>query len=319
MLPAYTYFLVLDQRFIATGTASYKGTVGQQRVQSDVIKNYLVPVAPYAEQKRIVEKIDQAFSVLDTIDSLQAQYADNLTALKAKLIDAAIQGKLTEQLPEDGTAQELHEKIQEEKQALIKAGRIKKEKPLAEIKEEEIPFKIPSNWKWVRFASVSNIVGTGMIRAGNEQFDKAEYYYFKMNNIGNFDGLCHFDDMVMVNASLDEYERYKLEEGDFLFNTRNSKELVGKVATVPHIHERIVLNNNILKVKFLGGILPDYITYYFISSTGRSILSLLATSTTNVAAIYQKQLITVLVPIPPVDEQKRIVEKLGIMLKTISQ
>lgn len=56
MLPQYTYYLVLDQRFISTGTASYKGVVGQQRVQSDVIKNYLVPVAPYSEQKRIVKK-----------------------------------------------------------------------------------------------------------------------------------------------------------------------------------------------------------------------------------------------------------------------
>ena len=97
--------------------------------------------------------------------------------LKAKLIDAAIQGKLTEQLPEDGTAEELYQQIQAEKQVLIKAGKIKKEKPLSGIKDEEIPFAIPDNWEWVRFAGITNIVGTGMIRTGNEQFDKAEYYY----------------------------------------------------------------------------------------------------------------------------------------------
>lgn len=157
MLPQYTYYLVLDQRFISTGTASYKGVVGQQRVQSDVIKNYLVPVAPYSEQKRIVEKIEQAFSILDIIDELQAKYADNLTALKSKLIDAAIQGKLTKQLPEDGTAEELYEQIQEEKQKLIKEGKIKKQKPLPEIPDEEIPFDIPKNWKWKRFADVLDV------------------------------------------------------------------------------------------------------------------------------------------------------------------
>ena len=80
----------------------------------DVIKNYLVPVPPYPEQHRIVERIDKAFSILDAIDTLQAQYADNLTVLKSKLIDAAIQGKLTEQLPEDGTAEDLFQQIQAE-------------------------------------------------------------------------------------------------------------------------------------------------------------------------------------------------------------
>lgn len=142
-----------------------------------VALKYFYEVLPYAEQQRIVEKTDQAFSVLDTIDALQAQYADNLAVLKAKLIDAAIQGKLTEQLPEDGTAEELYQQIQAEKQVLIKAGKIKKEKPLSGIKDEEIPFAIPDNWEWVRFAGITNIVGTGMIRTGNEQFDKAEYYY----------------------------------------------------------------------------------------------------------------------------------------------
>ena len=110
-----------------------------------------------------------------------------------------------------------------------------------------------------------------------------------------------------------------MEEGDFLFNTRNSKELVGKVATVPHIHEKIILNNNILKIRFFGGILSEYVTYYFISSVGRSNLSSLSTSTTNVAAIYQKQLINVLVPIPPIAEQKRIVEKLDTMMRFLVQ
>ena len=133
MLPTYTYFLLLEQRFINTGVASYKGTVGQQRVQSDILKNYYVPVAPFQEQQRIVKKIEQAFTVLDTIDRLQKQYNNNRVALKRKLIEAAIQGKLTEQLPEDGTAEELFAQIQAEKHALIKAKKIKKEKPLPQL------------------------------------------------------------------------------------------------------------------------------------------------------------------------------------------
>lgn len=124
-------------------------------MQSNAIKNYPVPVAPYPEQQRIVEKIEQAFSILDTIDELQAQYADNLTALKSKLIDAAIQGKLTEQLPEDGTAEELIDRIKIEKEALISSRKIPKEKALPKINSGDIPFCIPENWKWVRVRDVA--------------------------------------------------------------------------------------------------------------------------------------------------------------------
>ena len=161
MLPQYTYYLVLDQRFISTGTASYKGVVGQQRVQSDVIKNYLVPVAPYSEQKRIVEKIEQAFSILDIIDELQAKYADNLTALKSKLIDAAIQGKLTEQLPEDGTAEELYQQIQTEKNRLSKIGKTYREKGIKVISDNDIPYDIPDTWRWVRLGDLTTVITKG--------------------------------------------------------------------------------------------------------------------------------------------------------------
>ena len=163
-----------------------------------------------------------------------------------------------------------------------------------------------------------NIVGTGMIRSGQEQYDEADYYYFKMNNIENFTGKCDFSNMTMVNASDDEYGKYKLEEGDFLFNTRNSAELVGKTAVVHNLpSDKILLNNNILKVLFFGNICPDYINYFFISRSGRRQLEQFITSTTNVAAIYQRQIITLAIPLPPVAEQIRIVEKINQILVQI--
>ena len=119
-------------------------------VKEEYITHFMVPLPPLVEQQRIVEKTRLIFSVLDTIDNLQLQYFNNQAVLKEKLIYAAIRGKLTEQLPEDGTAEELYQQIQEEKKALIKAGKMKKEKqPLSEIKEEEMPFIIPNNWKWI--------------------------------------------------------------------------------------------------------------------------------------------------------------------------
>lgn len=74
--------------------------------------------------------------------------------LKNSILQLAIQGKLVEQRPEEGTGEELYQKIQAEKQKLIKAGKLKKEKPLPEITEGEIPFEIPENWKWARLNDI---------------------------------------------------------------------------------------------------------------------------------------------------------------------
>ena len=76
--------------------------------------------------------------------------------LKNSILQLAIQGKLVEQCPEDGTVEELYKQIQAEKRTLIKAGKIKKEKPLPEITEDEIPFEIPESWKWVRTGNVGS-------------------------------------------------------------------------------------------------------------------------------------------------------------------
>lgn len=139
------------------------------QVTQKILKESLIPIPPLEEQQRIVDKIDQAFSVLDAIDTLQTQYADNLTTLKAKLIDAAIQGKLTEQLLEDGTAEELYQQIQTEKQTLTKAGKIKKEKPLPEITADEIPFEIPEHWKWCRIGEIFTLQAGKNIATGSIQ------------------------------------------------------------------------------------------------------------------------------------------------------
>ena len=80
--------------------------------------------------------------------------------LKSSILQLAIQGRLVEQRPEEGTAEELYQQIQREKAALVKAGKIKKEKPLPEITEEEVPFEMPEGWRWVRIliASTRSIV-----------------------------------------------------------------------------------------------------------------------------------------------------------------
>ena len=93
-------------------------------------------------------------------------------ALRSKILDLGIQGKLTEQLSTDGNAEELYQQIQAEKAQLIKDKKIKKEKPLPEITAEEIPFDIPSNWKWVRIGNIFQLHAGKNVKANRQKTDK---------------------------------------------------------------------------------------------------------------------------------------------------
>ena len=317
--PLYLQFVdylryIFDSDFYRKHIRDLSQGTNINNVKESYIAEFVIPLPPLAEQKRIVAKIEELLPLIDRYEQAWSKLEDFNKRfpvdMQKSILQTAIQGKLVEQRPEEGTGDELYRQIQVEKQRLIKAGAIKKEKPLPEIAEDEIPFDIPESWKWVQFGDISNILGTGLVRSSSEQYVTAQYYYFKMNNIGNFDGKCHFDNMNMINATPEEYERYKIEKGDFLFNTRNSRELVGKTAVVPEIDVPIILNNNILKIRLWGKIIPEYINCFFNSPLGREQLVKFITNTTNVAAIYQKQLITLYVPLPPLAEQKRIVAKL---------
>lgn len=96
--------------------------------------------------------------------------------LRASILQYAIQGKLVEQRPEEGTGEELYQQIQAEKQRLIQEKKIKKEKPLVEISEDEIPFDIPESWKWVRWGEVINIVSARRVHQSDWKSEGIPFY-----------------------------------------------------------------------------------------------------------------------------------------------
>ena len=122
------------------------------KLNQENMNSILIPVPPLAEQKRIVAKIEELLPLIDRYEQAWNRLEDLNKRfpmdLQKSILQLAIQGKLVEQRPEEGTGEELYQQIQAEKQALIKAGKLKKEKPLPEIIEDEIPFEIPENWKW---------------------------------------------------------------------------------------------------------------------------------------------------------------------------
>ena len=125
------------------------------------IVKVLIPLPPLAEQRRIVSKIKELLPYIDRyeqawskLEQFNSRFPEDM---KKSLLQYAIQGKLVEQRPEEGTAEELFDQIQQEKQRLIAEKKIKKEKPLPKITEDEKPFDIPESWKWVRLQQIGEL------------------------------------------------------------------------------------------------------------------------------------------------------------------
>lgn len=140
------------------------GSTNQTELSASAVKALLFPLPPLAEQKRIVAKIEELLPYIDRYERAWNRLEDFNKRfpidLQRSLFQQAIQGELVEQRPEEGTAEELYQKIQEEKRRLVEEGKIKKERPVPEITEDELPFEIPERWKWIRL-SESGCTQTG--------------------------------------------------------------------------------------------------------------------------------------------------------------
>ncbi len=276
-----------------------KGT-NINNIKENYITHFIVPLPPIAEQNRIVEKIKQAFLVLDTIDALQAQYADNLTVLKSKLIDAAIQGKLTEQLSEDGTAEELYQQIQAEKAALEKAGKIKKSKPLPPVAEEEKPFEIPESWKWVRIGNVINEVIV-------PQRDKPPFSGdIPWCRIEDKDG--YFLNGTKSGQFVSKETIDKMNLRVFPIGTVLSACSGASIGTILINTVECCTNQTFNGLVCSNGLFNWYLFWYL-----KSAISKLQSMGTGSAMAYvsQEKIRSMIIPLPPLAEQKRIVETLN--------
>ena len=146
---------------IVTQWGDSKNAIKGKTLNSKSIANLMIPLAPLNELQRIVAKIEELLPYVDRyaaayekLEQFNAKFPEDM---KKSILQYAIQGKLVEQRTEEGTGEELYQQIQTEKQRLIKEGKIKKEKPLPGIAEDETPFDIPESWKWCRLSDVIDV------------------------------------------------------------------------------------------------------------------------------------------------------------------
>ena len=282
------YFLRSDRGY--KELSKYKKATAQESISIEAIRNVILPLPPFAEQKRIVARVDELMKRIDEMEKTEkditALYEAFPGDMKAALLQAAIQGKLTEQLASDGDAETLYAEIQKKKQWLIKEGKIKKEKPLPEITNDDIPFDIPENWKWVHLHDVIYHVGNKNNQILAKEI-KAEGKYPVVSQGANLiDGYC------------DNGERQVLDYPVVMFgdHTKNVK----------YIDFPFVIGAD--GTKFMKPILsnPRYLFYWTLFSASQL--------HNRGYARHYTLLAQVLFPLPPLAEQKRIVEKLDQLL-----
>ena len=279
-------------------------------VDRETVLNLYLPLPPLAEQQRIVEKIESLFSVLCTIDTLQSQYQDNLATLKSKIIDAGIQGKLTEQLPEDGTAEELYHQIQQEKLALEKAGKIKKSKPLPPISDEEKPFDIPDNWKWVRWGDIVNIVSARRVHQSDWKNNGIPFY--RAREIAKLAETGYVDNDLFISEELyNEYAESGVPRyGDLMVSAVGT---LGKTYVVQPDDKFYYKDASVLCFENYGKVSPYYLSYLMRSQLMKKQIESNSGGTT-VDTLTMVRMVQYILPLPPLAEQKRIVTKLEELL-----
>ena len=280
------------------------------------IKNKPFPLPPLAEQKRIVAKIEELLPHIDRyehawskLEQFNSRFPEDM---KKSLLQYAIQGKLVEQRPEEGTAEELFAQIQEEKQRLIAEKKIKKEKPLPEITEEKKPFDIPESWKWVYLLDIIEE------KPSNGYSPKGVTYPTEIKNLtltATTSGRFKDDAFKYVDISKEDASKYWLKNNDLLIQRSNSRELVGTSCIYTGADNAYIYPDLMMRMHVSSQVDIYYIDYVLKAPVTRNYYMASASGTSeSMPKINQKIVSFTLVPLPPLAEQKRIVEKLEQLL-----
>ena len=284
------------------------GTIAtaQPNCNGKTLSKMILPLPPLAEQKRIVAKIEELLPYVDCyaaayekLEQFNAKFPEDM---KKSILQYAIQGKLVEQRPEEGTGEELYQQIQTEKQRLTKEGKIKKEKPLPEIAEDEIPFDIPENWKWVRWGELSQSIQYGYNAPAQE------HGRIKMVRISDIqDGKVLWNKVPYCDIKENEIPTYQLGANDILFARTGGT--VGKSYLVKDVPEEAIYAGYLIRTQYSSLLCPDYMKHFMESQLYWNQLrsGTIATAQPNCNG---QTLSKMMLPLPPLAEQKRIVAKL---------
>lgn len=329
----YNYFLFF---FLMGSQIDFikKGEGGAQpNISREKLVSHLMPIPPLTEQYRIVEKIQYLLPLVEKYsdsqilqDKLNAEIKDKL---RKSILQEAIQGKLVPQIAEEGSAQELLERIKEEKQKLVKEGKLRKSalndsaifrgddnkyweksEDGAVCIDEEIPFEIPSNWAWVRLDDICSFIHRGK----SPKYSPIKKYPVVAQKCNQWDGFsiekAKFIDPQSISLYNDEHF---LQNRDLMWNSTGLGTL-GRMAiyyTILNPYELAIADSHVTVIRpYKTHIVSEYLYYYFASNTVQSVIEDKSDGSTKQKELATKTVKAYLVPIPPFAEQQRIVQKI---------
>lgn len=302
LLQKYLFYYLLIALDNIAKSVSY---VTVKHLSDKHLSALIVPFPPLAEQKRIVAKIEELLPYIDRyeqawsrLETFNQRFPDDM---RKSILQLAIQGKLVEQRPEEGTGDELYREIQAEKQRLIKAGKIKKEKPLPEITEEEKPFEVPESWMWVRLNEVAE---SSLGKTLNKTTDTGDLCPYLCSINVYWTGIT-LDTVKEALFTDSDKAKYRLEKGDLLVCEGGD---AGRCAIWNE--DRVMYYQNALhRIRFYGGISGAYFHSIFELYKSNGIIKQHCKGET-IKHLVQSELYSIPFPLPPLAEQKRIVARL---------
>ena len=324
----YTLYFLESPYFI--DEATFKGTANQQRIVVGYLENKLFPLPPIEEQCRIAGKIAEVLPIADRYGKTQTKL-DNLNVelkniLKKSVLQEAIQGKLVPQIEAEGTAQELLEQIQQEKQKLAKEGKLKKSalndsiifkgddnKYYEQIGSKvvditgDIPFEIPPTWMWCRFGTIVKMrIGKTPPRGEQVYWSNGKHNWVSISDMVEGGTIKTVKEKVSDIAVNEIFKCYPTPKGSLLMSF---KLTVGRTSIlgVDAYHNEAIIT--IVPYADVNNIFRDYLFYILptISNSGDSKDAIKGKTLNN------KSLNNLLIPLPPLLEQKRIVTKIELV------
>ena len=311
----------------------YSDVQGITRVRTSIskLKGYLVPLPPFAEQERIVAKIEELMPWVEQYGKAQSELDQLNNSIQGRLrksvLQYAIEGKLVPQQAEDGSAEELLAEIQAEKQRLYAAGKLKK-KDLAHSTifraedgkyyeqvgktitciDEEIPFDLPDGWVWTRLGEIAVSMADGPFGSNL----KVEHYthdpevrIIQLSNIGEY-GWRDSNKRYTTYEHLLSIERSVVDPGDIVIAKMMP---AGRAIICPDMDNKYVLSSDAVKLKPASGLDVNFLLFAINSEIFRGQVYSDVQGITRVRTSISK-LKGYLVPLPPLAEQQRIVTKL---------
>jgi len=315
----------LDLKYVcyyinAISLTPYVTGTAQPKMNQENMNAIWVPLPPLAEQKRIVMKIEELLPLIGRYEAAWSRLEDFSKRfpedMQKSILQYAIQGKLVEQRPEEGTGEELYKQIQAEKAKLIKEGKIKKEKPLPEITEDEKPFDIPESWKWVRFGDLGSYkkgpFGSALTKSMFVPKGPDSVKVYEQKNA------------IQKDATLGEYyirrdyfetkmSGFEVHPGDVIVSCAGT---IGETYVMPESIEQGIINQALMRMQiFCPMYVPYFLTFFDVVLKQSARSNSKGTAIKNIPPF--EILKNYLVPLPPLAEQKRIVKKIEELMQLV--